>query len=125
MIAELAGRLHVRIKMASLTKDDLKAILSTKEANLVDQYKMLMAVDGIEIEFTEDGINAIAELAVEENHNQEDVGARRLQGLMSGLMHNIGYDIAKYRGTSVLIDQKFVHAYQSTRGNERSRFAVL
>lgn len=125
MIAELAGRLHVHIRMSSLTKDDFKAILSKKETNLVDQYKALMAVDSIEVEVTEDGVDAIAEAAVEENHNQEDVGARRLQGLMSGLMHDFGYDVGKYKGQKVVIDKEFVANYKGKCSHTGSKFMVL
>jgi ATP-dependent HslUV protease ATP-binding subunit HslU len=125
MIAELIGRLHVRIQMQSLTKADFEAILSTKEANLVQQYVALMSVDGIQVEFTPAGISAVAEWAVDENRNQEDVGARRLQGIMSILLHDVGYDVAKYRSQRVVVDEEFVAKFRGQQGHKPGSFVVL
>lgn len=109
LIPELQGRFPVVVHMKSLTKDDFVAILSQKEASLTKQHQVLLKTEGVELEFTDDGIMAIAELAVELNHSEENIGARRLHGMLESVMHDISFGVEKYVGKTVMIDREFIN----------------
>ncbi len=79
LLPELQGRLPIRVELQALTGDDFRRILPEPKTSLIKQYMALMATEGVKLEFTEDAIDAIADVAVEVNSNVENIGARRLR----------------------------------------------
>jgi len=108
LLPELQGRLPIRVELTPLSRDDFKCILTEPEASLITQYVALMATESVTIEFTEDGINQIADLAAEVNENVENIGARRLHTVMERLLEEISFNAADKAGTSVTIDGSYV-----------------
>ncbi|MEG2014893.1 MAG: ATP-dependent protease ATPase subunit HslU [Clostridia bacterium] len=109
LIPELQGRFPVLVELTSLNKDDFVRILTEPENAITIQYEKLLAVDNIGLTFTEDGISAIAELAVEINSTQEDIGARRLQSILEHIVEEISFDVEEEGAMkSVVVDRKFV-----------------
>lgn len=107
LIPELQGRLPIRVELNALTPDDFKRILTEPSAALTKQYQALLATEGLEIEFTTDGIERIAEIAWKVNEGTENIGARRLHTVMERLLEEAsfrGSDI----GTPLVIDAAYV-----------------
>lgn len=112
LIPELQGRFPVRVELDSLTKQDFEKILTLTENAITKQYQQLLAVDNVELEFTDEAIGEIADLAEKENQSQENIGARRLQTLMEQLLEDISYHAdGKMDKAKVVIDQNYVEAH--------------
>lgn len=112
LIPELQGRFPVRVELDSLTKQDFEKILTLTENAITKQYQQLLAVDNVELEFTDEAISEIADLAEKENQSQENIGARRLQTLMEQLLEDISYHAdGKMDKAKVVIDQNYVEAH--------------
>lgn len=109
LIPELQGRLPIRVELQALSSDDFKRILVEPHASLTLQYKELMKTEGVEIDFTENGIEAIAESAFQVNESTENIGARRLHTVMEKLMEEISFTASDLSGTKVTIDADYVH----------------
>lgn len=107
LIPELQGRLPIRVELSSLTADDFRRILTEPDAALSKQYVALMATEDREIEFTDDAIESIAEVAWQVNETTENIGARRLHTVMEKLMEEISYT-ASDAGDKLLIDSDYV-----------------
>jgi ATP-dependent HslUV protease ATP-binding subunit HslU len=123
LIPELQGRFPVVVQMQSLKKEDFVAILSQKESSLTHQHQALLGTDGIELEFTPDGIEMMAEAAVEANRNEEDIGARRLHGLLENIMHHVGFNADVYNG-KVVINREFVLKYYTPKPNKHQQYIL-
>jgi len=108
MLPELQGRLPIRVELRALTRDDFIRILTEPEASLIKQYVALMGVEGITINFTEDAITEIADLAAEINSGVENIGARRLQTVMEKLVEEISFEAPERSGETVTIDAAYV-----------------
>ena len=110
LIPELQGRLPIRVELNSLKINDFERILTEPKASLTKQYRELMATEGVEINFTEDGVRRIAEIAYEVNEGTENIGARRLHTIMERLLEEISYDAADLgaRQEKISIDKAFV-----------------
>ncbi len=108
LLPELQGRLPIRVELKSLDRDDLKRILVEPENSLIRQYKELLATEGVTLDFTEDGIDAIATLAADVNNGVENIGARRLYTVMERLLEEISFTATDQPGTTVVIDERFV-----------------
>ncbi|MEL7047890.1 MAG: ATP-dependent protease ATPase subunit HslU [Pseudomonadota bacterium] len=108
LLPELQGRLPIRVELQALTKDDFRRILTETEASLIKQYVALMATEGLTLVFTEDGIEAIADTAVEVNSTVENIGARRLQTVMERVLDEISFDASDRAGKVVSIDAAYV-----------------
>ncbi|WP_028304498.1 HslU--HslV peptidase ATPase subunit [Oceanospirillum maris] len=102
LIPELQGRLPIRVELSALTPDDFKRILTEPSAALTVQYVELMKTEGLSIEFTEDGISRIAEIAYQVNEGTENIGARRLHTVMERLLESISFDAAEIKDTVVI-----------------------
>ena len=109
LIPELQGRLPIRVELSALTPDDFKRILTEPKAALTVQYQALMKTEGLDIEFTEDGISRIAEIAYQVNEGTENIGARRLHTVMERLLESISFDAADIQD-KVVIDQEYVNS---------------
>ena len=92
LIPELQGRLPIRVELQPLTADDFARILVEPHASLTEQTKQLMATEGVDVSFTNDGIRAIAEAAYSVNNTTENIGARRLHTIMEKLFEDISFN---------------------------------
>ena len=109
LIPELQGRFPIQVELNSLNKDDFKKILTIPQNAISTQYQELLKVDNIDLEFTEDAIDAIAELAADENETRENIGARRLQTIMEMLLEDISFNASDENPmVKVKIDRTFV-----------------
>ena len=108
LLPELQGRLPIRVELKSLTKDDFERILTEPNASLTLQYRELMKTEGVEVDFTQDGISKIAESAFRVNEKTENIGARRLHTVLERLMDGISFDANERSGEKIVIDDKYV-----------------
>jgi ATP-dependent HslUV protease ATP-binding subunit HslU len=108
LLPELQGRLPIRVELQALTRDDFRRILTEPEASLIRQYKALMATEGVELEFTDDGIDALADAAAEVNASVENIGARRLQTIMERVLEEVSFHAPDSRNARITIDRAFV-----------------
>jgi len=108
LLPELQGRLPIRVELKGLTKDDFVRILTETEASLIRQYTALLATEGVTLDFTRDGIEAIAATAAQVNDAVENIGARRLQTICEKLLESISFDASERVGETVVIDGPYV-----------------
>ncbi len=107
LIPELQGRFPVRVELDSLTKDDFVTILTQPKNALIEQYTQLLASDGVRLEFTSSGIDAIARFASLVNEQTENIGARRLHTMLERVLESVAFD-APERGGAVTVDAAYV-----------------
>ena len=126
LLPELQGRLPIRVELKGLTEDDFVSILSDTKASLPEQYKALIGTEGVTIDFTDDGIRAVAKIAAEVNAAVENIGARRLQTVMEKLLEEVSFDAEDRSGTSLTIDAAYVESQLSSiaRNTDLSRFVL-
>lgn len=108
LIPELQGRLPLRVELEALSAHDFKRILTEPKASLTEQYIALMKTEDVSIEFTEDGINQIADAAWRVNETTENIGARRLHTVMERLMDEISFEATDKAGSKLVIDEAYV-----------------
>jgi ATP-dependent HslUV protease ATP-binding subunit HslU len=108
LIPELQGRLPIRVELDALNEEDLRRILVEPDAALTIQHKALMNTEGVTLEFSEDGVKRIAEVAFSVNERSENIGARRLHTVMERLLEEISYEAPDKSGTSITIDAAYV-----------------
>ncbi|SEG81883.1 ATP-dependent protease ATPase subunit HslU [Marinobacterium lutimaris] len=108
LIPELQGRLPIRVELQALTPEDFRRILTEPKASLTEQYRALLATEGVDVTFTEDGISRIAELAYQVNETTENIGARRLHTMMERLLEELSFSAADRSGDTINIDRAFV-----------------
>ena len=108
LLPELQGRLPIRVELRSLTEEDFKRILTDTEASLIKQYVALMSTEGVDLEFTDEAISAIARLAAKVNSSVENIGARRLQTVMERVLDDVSFSAADRSGEKVRIEGDFV-----------------
>ncbi|MGB8663905.1 MAG: HslU--HslV peptidase ATPase subunit [Serratia inhibens] len=126
LIPELQGRLPIRVELQALTTEDFERILTEPSASLTEQYKALMGTEGVNIEFTAEGIRRIAEAAWQVNESTENIGARRLHTVLERLMEDISYDASEINGQSITIDADYVrnHLDELVADEDLSRFIL-
>jgi ATP-dependent HslUV protease ATP-binding subunit HslU len=126
MLPELQGRLPIRVSLNALTRDDFVRILTEPEASLVKQYTALMGVEDLSLDFTEDAIAEIADLAAEINQGVENIGARRLHTVMEKLLEDVSYSASKRSGEVLRIDAAYVREQVSdlARNADVSKFIL-
>jgi ATP-dependent HslUV protease ATP-binding subunit HslU len=110
LIPELQGRLPIRVELSALNADDFERILTEPDAALTIQYKALLGTEGLNIDFTEDGIKQIAQSAFSVNESTENIGARRLHTIMERLLEEVSFSASDQSGESVLIDAAYVNS---------------
>lgn len=108
LLPELQGRLPIRVELDALTRADFTRILTEPEASLIKQYKALMQTEKVILEFTDDGIEAIAEIAADVNASVENIGARRLQTVLERVLDDISFTATDRPGESLVVDGDFV-----------------
>ncbi|MET4579588.1 ATP-dependent protease ATPase subunit HslU [Ottowia thiooxydans] len=126
LIPELQGRLPIRVELASLSVQDFEAILIQTDASLVRQYQALLATEGVNLQFTPEGISRLAEIACAVNESTENIGARRLSTVMERLLDEISFDATKLEGQTVSIDAAYVDERLSalSRNEDLSRYIL-
>ena len=128
LIPELQGRLPIRVELASLGIHEFERILTEPNASLTKQYCALMATEGLNIEFSSDGVRRIAEIAYEVNEGTENIGARRLHTILERLLEEISFDAADLggKGNDITIDQDFVekHLGELASNEDLTRFIL-
>ncbi|KCB23330.1 ATP-dependent protease ATPase subunit HslU [Bordetella hinzii] len=113
LIPELQGRFPIRVELDSLSAEDFVRILSETDASLVKQYSALLATEDVHLEFTEEGIRRLAELAFSVNERTENIGARRLYTVMEKLLEELSFDATANSGRAVKIDAAYVESQLS------------
>ena len=108
LIPELQGRLPIRVELNALTVDDFVRILTEPDASLTEQYGALLATEGVTLQFGDDGIRRLAEIAWSVNERTENIGARRLHTVMERLLETISFDAADHSGETFTIDRAYV-----------------
>ncbi|HTW28835.1 MAG TPA: ATP-dependent protease ATPase subunit HslU [Acetobacteraceae bacterium] len=108
LLPELQGRLPIRVELAPLSRADLRRILTEPEHSLLKQYAALMDTEGVRLEFTEDAVDALAELAADINERVENIGARRLATVLERLLEEISFTATERRGDTVRVDGAYV-----------------
>jgi ATP-dependent HslUV protease ATP-binding subunit HslU len=108
LLPELQGRLPIRVELKALSEEDFVRILKDTDASLTEQYSALIGTEGVEVNFTEEGIRAIARIAAEVNGQVENIGARRLQTVMEKLLEDVSFDAEERRGEKVTVDAAYV-----------------
>jgi ATP-dependent HslUV protease ATP-binding subunit HslU len=108
MLAELQGRLPIRVELSALTRDDFKRILTEPENSLIRQYKALMGTEEVTLDFTVDAIDALADLSAEINSSVENIGARRLHTVLEKLLEEISFTATDRGGETITIDAEMV-----------------
>ncbi len=126
LLPELQGRLPIRVELKPLTRDDLRRILTDPEASLIKQYIALMATEGVTLEFSEDAIDAVADVAVAVNSSVENIGARRLQTVMERVLDEVSFGAPDRSGETVKIDAAYVHKHVGdlAKNADLSRFIL-
>lgn len=126
LIPELQGRFPIRVELDNLTKDDFVKILTEPDNAVLKQYKELLGVDGVSLNFTDEAIDEIARVAFEENENSENLGARRLHAVLEALLKDVLYEADDNVTTEINIDKSYVEQHLSTTLKERNlrRFII-
>ncbi len=109
LLPELQGRLPIRVELAGLTRTDLRRILTEPEHSLLKQYSALMSTERVALDFTEDGIDALAELAADINDRIENIGARRLATVLEKLLEEISFTATDRGGETIRVDAEAVN----------------
>jgi ATP-dependent HslUV protease ATP-binding subunit HslU len=126
LIPELQGRFPIRVELKSLTTDDFVRILTEPDASLTLQYSALLRTEEVELEFTEDGVRRIAEVAYQVNENTENIGARRLHTVMERLLETVSFAASDRSGSHVRVDARYVdeHLAELSKDEDLSRYIL-
>ena len=109
LIPELQGRLPIRVELDALSTGDFIRILTEPDASLTEQYQALLRTEGVDILFTEDGIQRVAEIAWQVNEKTENIGARRLHTVMERLLEEVSFMAPTYAGKTITVDAEYVN----------------
>ena len=119
LIPELQGRIPINVTLKSLSYEDFIRILTVPENSITKQYKQLLAVDNIDLSFTDDAIAAISQYAVMENQQGEDIGARRLHTIMESLLEDLSFNAdGTHPMTTVVVDKQYVDEHLSSQAKQ-------
>ncbi|MTH33332.1 ATP-dependent protease ATPase subunit HslU [Paracoccus limosus] len=126
LLPELQGRLPIRVELRALTEEDFIRILTETDNALTRQYTALMATEGVVVEFTEDGIRALARIAAEVNGSVENIGARRLYTVIERVFEELSFSAPDRSGETVVVDAAFVekHLGDLSRSTDLSRYVL-
>jgi ATP-dependent HslUV protease ATP-binding subunit HslU len=126
LLPELQGRLPIRVELKALNRDDLRRVLTEPESSLIKQYKALLATEGIELDFTDEGVTAIATIAAETNSSIENIGARRLHTVLERVLDEVSYTATDRSGETVVIDAAYVqkHVGDLAKNADLSKFIL-
>jgi ATP-dependent HslUV protease ATP-binding subunit HslU len=126
LLPELQGRLPIRVELKALGQDEFRRILTEPETSLIKQYKALLETENVNLNFTDDGVVAIARIAAEINGSIENIGARRLQTVMERILDDVSFTATDRAGESVEIDEAYVveHVGALAKNVDLSKFIL-
>jgi len=126
LLPELQGRLPIRVELSPLTVEDFKRILTETEASLIKQSVALMKTEGVDLVFTDDAIDALAQVAVDVNNSVENIGARRLQTVLERVLDDVSFTAPDRSGEAVTIDAAYVRGEVESlaKNTDLSRFIL-
>ena len=126
LIPELQGRFPIRVELEPLKVDDFVRILTVPDASLTTQYAALLRTEGVEVEFTPEGVRRLAEIAAHVNERTENIGARRLHTVMERLLESLSFDASDRAGSTICIDAAYVdsHLAKLAQDEDLSRFIL-
>jgi ATP-dependent HslUV protease ATP-binding subunit HslU len=126
LMPELQGRFPLRVELKDLTRDDFVRILGEPASSITKQYAALLAADGVELDFTPDGLEAMADIAYQVNQSTQNIGARRLHTIMERLLEEISFEAPYAKKKKVTLDGAFVRAKLDsvTKDEDLSRFIL-
>ncbi|MBI5130759.1 MAG: ATP-dependent protease ATPase subunit HslU [Rhodopseudomonas palustris] len=126
LLPELQGRLPIRVELNALSRDDMRRILTEPEASLIKQYVALLQTEGVTLEFGDDAIDALADVAVAVNSTVENIGARRLQTVMERVLDEISFGAPDRGGETIRIDADYVqkNVGDLAKNTDLSRFIL-
>ena len=126
LLPELQGRLPIRVELDALNSEDFKRILKEPDNSLIKQYKALLKTEEVDLEFTDDGIDAIAYIANEVNSTVENIGARRLHTIIERVLDEISFTATDRTGEKIIIDEKYVknNIGQIAKDTDLSKFIL-
>lgn len=126
LVPELQGRLPIRVELQPLSAADFERILTEPKASLTEQTVAMLATEGVQLKFTEDGIKRIANAAWQVNERTENIGARRLYTVMERLLEEVSFDAADHQGQQVVVDAAYVdsHLDALVQDEDLSRFIL-
>jgi ATP-dependent HslUV protease ATP-binding subunit HslU len=126
LMPELQGRFPLRVELKDLTRDDFVRILREPTSSITRQYQALLAADGVELEFTRDGVEAMADIAYSVNQSTQNIGARRLHTIMERLLEELSFEAPSADLKRVKVDAAFVRRKleQVTQDEDLSRFIL-
>ena len=126
LMPELQGRFPIRVELNDLTQDDFQRILTEPKSSLTRQYQELLAIDGVKLTFTDDGIAALAKIAYQVNQSTQNIGARRLHTILERLLETISFEACDARQQTLAVDDAYVTSQleEITRDEDLSRFIL-
>ena len=126
LIPELQGRLPIRVELAALSPHDFERILSEPQHSLTEQYKALLATEGLSLSFSHEGIKRIAQIAFDVNEKTENIGARRLHTILEHLLEEVSYAATEKSGENIVIDDAYVveRLGELSQNEDLSRFIL-
>ena len=126
LLPELQGRLPIRVELDPLTSEDFKRILREPDNSLIKQYKALLLTENVDLEFTEDGINTIANIANEVNSSVENIGARRLHTIIERVLDEISFTATDKSGEKIIVDSIYINKNlgELTKDTDLSKFIL-
>ncbi len=126
LLPELQGRLPIRVELKALTKEDFRRILTETEASLIRQYRALLDTEGVTLTFSDDALDALADVAVQLNASVENIGARRLQTVMERVLDEISFAAPDKSGEELTIDADYVrkHVGDLAKNTDLSRYIL-
>ena len=126
LLPELQGRLPIRVELDALTTGDFERILSEPSASLTEQYKALLATEGLNVTFTDEGIRRLAEAAFQVNERTENIGARRLHTVMERLFEEVSFEASERQDKTLVVDAEYVSKYlgELVEDEDLSRFIL-
>lgn len=126
LLPELQGRLPIRVELQALSKDDMRRVLTEPEASLIKQYVALMKTEEVTLDFTDDGIDAIADIATSVNSSVENIGARRLHTVMERVLDEVSFAASDQGGETVTVDAAYVkkHIGDLTKNADLTKFIL-
>lgn len=110
LIPELQGRFPIRVELTSLTVEDFRRILTEPDNSLIKQYVALLSTEGVDISFTPEAIDYIAQVSYEVNASTENIGARRLHTILEKVLEDLLFEASEMAGQTVVIDKAYVEA---------------
>jgi ATP-dependent HslUV protease ATP-binding subunit HslU len=126
LIPEMQGRFPIRVELKSLSTEDFVRILTEPDASLTSQYGALLDTEEVTLDFAEDGVRRIAEVAYQVNENTENIGARRLHTVMERLLETVSFEASDKSGTALVIDAAYVddHLAELSKDEDLSRYIL-